>query len=107
MVDVRRRLHYAMADTNVFGALAHRGQKYFRGRGMRVFFQKVMLGGPHVIVSVLIGKDRLFQGVLEQGVLGIASPGTRELMFVKTAKFHGCKPVLRSKVIIVYRACLA
>ena len=49
-----------------------------------------MLGGPHVVVSVLIGKDRLFERVLEQRVLGIAGPGTGELMFVKTAKFHEC-----------------
>ena len=48
-----------------------------------------MLGGPDVVVSALIGKNRLFQRVLQQRVLGIASPRPRELMFVKTAKFHG------------------
>ena len=83
-----RRLHDAVADANVLGALAHRGKKYFGRRGVRIFFQEVMLGGPDVVVSALIGQDGLFERVLEQRVLGIASPGTGELMFVKTAKFH-------------------
>ena len=91
MIDVRRRLHDAVADANVLGALAHRGEKYFGRRGVRVFFQEMMLGGPNVIVSALIGQNGLFQRVLEQRVLGIAGPGPGELMFVKTAKFHECE----------------
>ena len=91
MVDVRRRLHDAMTDTDVPGALADRGQKNLRCRRVGVLFKEMMLGGPHVIVSALIGKHGLFERVLEQRVLGIAHPRPRELMFVKTAKFHGGK----------------
>ncbi len=72
VVDVGRRLHDAVADANVPGALAHRGEKYFGRRGVRVFFEEVMLGGPDVVVSALIGQNRLFQRILEQRVLGIA-----------------------------------
>ncbi len=88
VIDVGRRLHDAVADTYVLGALAHGGEKYFRRRGVRVFFQEMMLGGPDIVISALIGKNRLFQRVLQQRVLGIASPRPGELMFVKTAKFH-------------------
>ena len=77
-----------MADANVLGALAHRGEKDFGRRGVRVLFQEMMLGGPDVVVSALIGEDRLFERILEQRVLGIAGPGPGELMLVKTAKFH-------------------
>ena len=88
VIDVGRRLDDAVTDANVLGALADRGQKYFGRRRVRVFFEEVMLGGPDVVVSALIGQDRLFQRILEQRVLGIADPGPGELMFVKTAKFH-------------------
>jgi hypothetical protein len=88
VINIRRRLHDAVSDANVLGALAHRGEKHFGRRGVRVFFQEVMLGGPDIVVSALIGQDGLFQRVLEQRMLGIADPGPGELMFVKTAKFH-------------------
>jgi hypothetical protein len=48
----------------------------------------MMFGGPNIVVSTLIGKHGLFKRILEEGVLGIADPGARELMFVKAAEFH-------------------
>ncbi len=60
-----------------------------------------MLSGPDIIVSAFIGQDRLFQSVLQQRVFGFASPGTRKLMFVKTAKFHEWMTYAAFKVTIV------
>ena len=74
MIDVGRRLDDAVTDANVLGALADRGQKYFGRRRVRVFFEEMMLGGPDIVVSALIGQARLFQRVLEQRVLGIRRP---------------------------------
>ena len=55
---------------------------------MGVFFEEVMLGGPHIVVPALIGEHGLLESVLEKRVLGIADPRPRELMFVKAAEFH-------------------
>ena len=89
VIDVRGCLHDAVTDANVLGALAHGGEKYFGRRGVRVFFEKMMLGGPDVIVSALVGQYGLFERILKQRVFGIAGPRPRELVFVETAKFHG------------------
>jgi hypothetical protein len=80
-----------MADADVPGALADRGQKHFRGGRMGVFFQEVMFGGPNVVVSALIGKHSLLESILEKRMLGIANPGPWELMFVEAAEFHAGK----------------
>jgi hypothetical protein len=55
---------------------------------MGVFFEEVMFGGPHIIVSALIGENGLLKSILEKRMLGIADPGPRELVFVEAAKFH-------------------
>src|SRR5581483_10513276 len=88
MIDGGRSLDDAVSDADAFGALAYCGEKHFGGRGVRVFFEKVVLGGPDVVVAALIGEDSLFEGVSEERVFGIGGPGTGELVFVEAAKFH-------------------
>ena len=75
MIDVRRHLDDAVPDAGRLRPLAAGGQEYLGRRGVRVFFQEMMFGGPDIIESEPVGKLHLFQGVLYECVLRSRLPG--------------------------------
>jgi hypothetical protein len=77
-----------VANADVFGALAACGEEDFRGGGVGVFFEEMMLRSPNVVEADFVGEFDLVESILEGSMIGVAAPGTRELMLVEAAKFH-------------------
>jgi hypothetical protein len=65
MVDPRRHLHDSVSQPDILGALARRGEPNLRRRRMRILFEKMMLGRPHVVVAEPVREFDLVQRVLE------------------------------------------
>ena len=82
------QLHDAVAQPDVFGPLAGGGEEHFRGGGMRVFLQEVVLHLPDVVVAKPVGQFELGERLLEQVVFAGFRPGTGQLVFVEDAEFH-------------------
>src|SRR5580704_11110162 len=87
-IDVGRHLNDSMAKSDILGPRSAGGEENFRRRRMRVLFHKMMFGRPDIVVAHVISEFDLIECVLEQGVLRIARPRPRKLMFVKSADFH-------------------
>jgi hypothetical protein len=57
-------------------------------RGMRVFFEEVMLDFPDVVDAETVGELDLVERLLIQTQLGLLAPGLRQLMLVEQSEFH-------------------
>ncbi len=57
-------LENAVAEPDIFGALAGGCQKRFRRRRMRIFFQEMMLDHPSIVVTEPVGGLQLRQRIL-------------------------------------------
>ena len=78
-----------MAETHLLGALRHRGQKDLRRARVAVLLEEVVLDLPAVLDAELVGELALLQRVLQQRVLGVLVPRTRQLVLVEQAELHG------------------
>src|SRR5262249_38589092 len=78
-----------MAEPDALGALRAGGEKYFRGRGVRVFLQEMVLDLPGVFDAELVGELDLIERILEQLELGPLGPWPGQLVLVENAELHG------------------
>src|SRR5439155_5456465 len=94
--DARRmiggKLANAVTEPDVFGALAGGGEKGFRRRRMRIFFQKMMFNYPGIVVAEPVGGFELRQRVLIKLQLIAGWPRARQLQLIKDAEFHVVAP---------------
>jgi hypothetical protein len=85
-------LEDAVAEPDVFGALAGGSEKGFRRRRMRIFFQEMMFYHPGIIVAQPVGGLQLRQRILIKLELIARLPRARQLQLVKDAEFHDVSP---------------
>src|SRR5260221_14405053 len=85
-------LENAVAEPDVFGALAGGGEKRFRRRRMRIFLEKMMLHHPGVVVAATVGGLELRQRVLVKLEFAARFPRARQLQLIKDAEFHDVSP---------------
>src|SRR6267154_1018843 len=85
-------LKNAVAEPDVPGALAGGGEKRFRRRRMRIFFQKMMLDHPGMVVAAAVRGFQLRQGILIELELVAGLPRARQLQLIKDAEFHDVSP---------------
>ena len=88
VVVVRRRLDDAVAEADVLGPLAGRGEEHLGRGGVRVLLEEVVLDLPHVLDAELVGELDLLERVLDQLALGVVGPRTRVLVLVEDAELH-------------------
>src|SRR2546423_15247608 len=88
MVIFRRHQADAVAEADFLGALRTCRKEYFRCRGMRIFFQKMMFDFPCVIDAELVGELDLVERLLKKPELVTLVPWPRKLMFVENPEFH-------------------
>ena len=89
VVDGGRDLHDPVAEPDALGALARRGEKDLRGRGMRVLLEEVVLDLPDVVEAEPVGELDLVERVAEQRVLAaLALPGPGVLVLVEDPEAH-------------------
>ena len=74
MVVARRHQRDAVAQADVLGALAGRGEEDLGRAGVRVLLQEVVFHLEDVVEPELVGQLDLVEGVLEQLVLGVRFP---------------------------------
>src|SRR6202043_1944809 len=86
------KLENAVAEPDVSGALGGCGEKRFRRRRMRIFFQEMMLDHPGMVVTEPVGGFQLRQRVLIQSEFIAGLPRTRQLELIKDAEFHDASP---------------
>src|SRR5712671_5211184 len=79
----------AVAETDVFGALRAGRKEYFRGGGVRILLEKMVLDFPGIVDAELVGEFDLIERLLKQPVLVALVPRPRKLVFVENAEFHG------------------
>src|SRR4030081_3279988 len=89
MIVFRRHQADAVAETDVLGALRACRQEYLRGRGVRIFLEKMVLDFPGVVDAELVGEFDLIERLLKQPVLVTLVPRPWKLMLVENAEFHG------------------
>src|SRR6202165_5992435 len=89
-------LENAVAEPDVFGALAGGGEKRFRRGRMGIFLEKMMLHHPGVVVTKPVGGFQLRQRVLVELQFVAGFPWTRQLQLIKDAEFHYVSPVTGS-----------
>ncbi len=85
-------LDNAVAEPDIFGALAGGGKKRFRRRRMRIFFQEMMFHHPGMVVAKPVGGFQLRQRVLIELHLVACLPRARQLQLIKDAEFHDVSP---------------
>src|SRR5258707_6508291 len=85
-------LENAVAEPDVLGALAGGGEKGFRRRRMRIFFQKMMFHHPGMVVTAAIREFELGQRVLIKLQFAAGLPWTRQLQLIKDAELHHAPP---------------
>ena len=85
-------LENAMAEPDLFGALAGGGEKGFRRGRMRIFFQEMMLHHPGMVVAEPVGGLELRQRVLVELEFVAGFPRSRQLQLIKDAEFHDVSP---------------
>jgi len=78
-----------VAETHLLGALRHRGQEDLRRARVAVLLEEVVLDLPAVLDAELVGELALLQRVLQQRVLGVLVPRTRQLVLLEQAELHG------------------
>ena len=94
--DARRmiggELEDAVAEPDLFGALARGGEEGFRRRRMRIFLEEVMLDHPGVVVAAAVGGLELRQRVLVQPELVALLPRAWQLQLIEDAELHDVSP---------------
>ena len=85
---VRGELHDAVAEADVLGALAGRGEEHLRRRGVRVLLEEVVLDLPRVVVAEPVRQLDLVERVLDQVVLAVGGPRPRQLVLVEDPELH-------------------
>ena len=99
--DARRvvggELDDAVAEADLLGALARRGEEDLGRRRMRVLLEEVVLDLPGVVVPEPVGELDLIERVLDQRALGVRGPRARELMLVEDAELHAGRPPRESR----------
>src|SRR5258708_2442818 len=85
-------LENAVAEPDVFGALAGGGEEGFRRRRMRIFFQKMMFHHPGMVIAATVCGLQLRQRVLVELEFGALLPRARQLQLIKDAEFHDVSP---------------
>src|SRR5437764_1880506 len=91
VVEVERQLDDAVAQPDVLGPLAGRGEEHLGGRRVAVLLEEVVLDLPHVIDAQLVGQLDLVEGVLQQTVFVVRLPRSGQLMLVEDAELHGSR----------------
>src|SRR5260370_24043873 len=87
-------LENAMAEPDVPGALAGGGEKRFRRRRMRIFFEKMMFHHPGMVVAEAVGGFQLRQDVMVELEFIAGFPRARQLQLIKDAEFHDVSPAI-------------
>ncbi len=87
-----RELENAVAEPDLFGPLAGRGEKGFRRGRVRIFFEEMMFHHPGVVIAEPIGGLELGQRVLVEPEFVALFPWARQLQLVKDAEFHDALP---------------
>ena len=94
---VGRELDDAVAEPDLLGALARRGEEDLGRRRVRVLLEEVVLDLPGVVVAESVGELDLIERVLDQPVLAVRGPRARELMLVEDAELHAGRPPRESR----------
>jgi hypothetical protein len=81
-------LENAVAEPNLFGALAGGGEEGLGSGRVRVFFEEMMLYNPGVVIAEPVGGLELRQRVLVEPELVALLPGARQLQLVEDSEFH-------------------
>ena len=89
MVVGRRREHHSVAEADPPGVARAGRQEHFRRGGVRILLQEVVLVLPHIVEAQPVGEFHLLQGLVEQVVVRLLFPASRQLVFVKQSEFHG------------------
>src|SRR6266851_6529620 len=92
----RRQLHDAVAEANLFGALARRPEKDLGRRRVRILFEEMMLDFPGVIIAEPVGQLDLVERVLVELQFAAGQPRARQLQLVEDAEFHHRSSCTRS-----------
>src|SRR3954452_2941878 len=92
VVILRRHQADAVAEADFLGALRTCRKEYFRCRGVRIFFERVMFDFPCVIDAELVGELDLIERFLKKPELVALVPRPRKLMFVENPEFHWASP---------------
>src|SRR5438045_9225417 len=77
-----------MCESEFLGTLRTCCKEYFRCRGVRIFFEKMMFDFPCVIDAELVGELDLIERLLKKPELVALVPRPRKLMFVENPEFH-------------------
>ena len=85
-------LEDAVAEPDVFGALRGGGEKRFRRRRMRIFFEEMMLDHPGMVVAEPVGGLQLRQRVLVELQFVAGLPRARQLQLIEDAELHDVAP---------------
>ena len=86
---VGRQLDDAVGESDLLRPLAGGGEEDFRGGGMGILLQEMVLDLPGVVVSELVRELDLGERVLEQIVFSVRGPGSGKLMLVEDSELHG------------------
>ena len=84
--------HDPVAETDALRALRGGGQEDPRGAGVRVLLQEVVLDLPRGVQAHAVGELDLLQGVLNEAVLAVVTPGAGDLVLVEDPEAHGREP---------------
>ena len=87
-VVVRDDLADPEADPDLLGLRSKGGEKHIGSRAVGVLIEEVMLDGPGVVDTEIIGQLDLLDGLLDQLVLGSLAPRLRQLQLIKNTKSH-------------------
>src|SRR4051794_30774871 len=82
-------LHDAVAEPDLLGALAGRGEERLGRRRMGVLFEEMVLDLPGMVVAQPVGEFDLLQRVLVEPVLVVLFPGPRQLQLIEDPELHG------------------
>ena len=99
-------LENAVAEPDLLGALAGRGEKRFRRGRVRIFLEEMMFHHPGVVVAEPVGGLELGQRVLVEPELVALFPWARQLQLVKDAEFHDASPKTACCFRSVYSPCI-
>jgi hypothetical protein len=77
MVELRDADDDTVADAHLLGFHRAGGEEDFRGRGVGIFLEEMMLDAPYGIEAELVGECDLFQTIVEDSFLGFAIPRAR------------------------------
>src|SRR3954470_209266 len=104
---VRGQLENAVAESDLLGALAGGGEKGFRCRRVRIFFEEMMFHHPGVVIAEPVGGLELGQRVLVEPELIALFPWAWQLQLVKDTEFHVASPNTACCFQSVYSPCAA